>query len=119
MTPDATAHDGPGGPAGDHPDPAALSEQELIAEAVAACAGVASMSAGPLDQYRSYLPGRSVAGVRTDDERVQISVVARYGPSLPELGEQIAAAVGPLAAGRRVTVSVEDLELPGPPAGER
>jgi len=90
-----------------------LSEAELVAAAVVACPDVAAMSAGPLGQYRSYLPGRSVPGVRIDDDHLIINVVARYGPALPELGSQLTAAITPILHGRRVTVTIDDIQVPG------
>ena len=92
---------------GSAPDAAA------VAAAVLAVSGVVAMSAGPVGQFRSYLPGGTVPGVRIDDGEVIVNVVARYGMSLTDLGEQVRRAVGSLVDGRSVTVSVDDVVLPG------
>lgn len=85
-----------------------------IAAAVLAVDDVVALTSGPAGQFRTYLPGgRSVAGVRLDDTSVELDVVARYGPSLLELGDRVAAALIPLAGGRAVTVRVADIVLPG------
>lgn len=84
----------------------------MIAAAVLGVEDVAAMSAGPLGQYRSYLPGGSVPGVRIEDDHLDINVVSRYGLPLPEVGEHIVAALRSLLLGRSVTVSIDDLVLP-------
>ena len=84
-----------------HPAPAVTAEAgggddtaARIAAAVLAVEDVVGLSAGPAGQFRTYLPGgASVAGVRVDDERIAVDVVVRYGPSLPELGDRVAAAL--------------------------
>ena len=87
---------------------------EAVAAAVLEVDGVVAMSAGPAGQFRSYLAGgRSVPGVRLDPDRVTVNVVARYGTSLPGLGNAVSRALGPALAGRAVTVTVDDVVLPG------
>jgi hypothetical protein len=63
-------------------------EADQISAAVLACPDVAGMSAGAFGEIRSYLPGRTVPGVRLGDESVEVHVVARYGPPLPEVAGQ-------------------------------
>jgi hypothetical protein len=106
-------------PGSSRPEPARsaaageLTEADQISTAVLACPDVAGMSAGTLGEIRSYLPGRTVPGVRLGDEAVEVHVVARYGPPLPEVAGQIGRALAPLLPGRAVRVVVEDILLPG------
>jgi hypothetical protein len=91
---------------------------EAIAEAVRRCPAVADLHSGGLVQVATYLPGRRIDGVRLEDDRVLVSVVAAYGVPLLALTEQVRAAALPLSGGRRVDIHVADLRLPGeePPA---
>jgi|SRR5579875_3308956 len=92
-----------------------LTEADQISAAVLACPGVAGMSAGGFGEIRSYLPGRTVPGIRLGGQAVEVHVTARYGPPLPAVAAQIAAAVAPLLAGRPLRVVVEDILLPNDP----
>lgn len=87
------------------PDP------DAIAAAVRACGTVVDLSGGLAGEAATYLPGRRVTGVRIDDRTVTVHVVARYGPSIAEIGAEVSRAVAPLAAGRQVAVAVEDLAM--------
>ncbi len=94
--------------------PAAVgADADRIREAVLACPDVVGLFGGAFGEIRSYLPGRSVAGVRVDEERVQVHVVARYGPPLTEVATQIGSALAPLLADRPLRVVVEDIVVPG------
>jgi uncharacterized alkaline shock family protein YloU len=92
-------------------------DPETVAHAAAACPDVARLSEGVVGEVASYLPGRRVAGVRVDDEAVEVHIVARWGRPLPEVGEAVVAAVAPVAHGRPVRVFVDDLEEPAVVAG--
>ena len=94
-------------------------EADRISAAVLSCPDVAGMSAGAFGEVRSYLPGRSVPGVTVDDDAVAVHVVARFGPPLGAVVEQIAAALRPLLGGRELHVTVEDITLPGEEADRR
>jgi hypothetical protein len=106
-------------PGSSRPEPAGsaaageLTEADQISAAVLACPDVAGMSAGTFGEIRSYLPGRTVPGVRLGDDAIEVHVVARYGPALPEVAGQIGRALAPLLPGRAVRVVVEDILLPG------
>ena len=86
---------------------------DRIHTAVLDCPDVAAVSAGQFGEIGSYLPGRTVPGVKIDDERVEVHIVARYGPPLTAVAEQVGAAVAPLLAGRTLHVGVDDILLPG------
>ena len=87
-------------------------DPEAVATAVLACPHVAALSAGTVEEIATYLPGRRVQGIRSDEGSLEIHVVARWGTPLPEVGAEVRRAVGALAGGRSVTVAIEDLEMP-------
>jgi uncharacterized alkaline shock family protein YloU len=84
----------------DAPVPEAQVPVEAVAAAVERCAGVASLSGGALGGFGTYLPGRRVAGVRVDDDTVELHVVARWATPIPALADEVRAAVAPLMRGR-------------------
>jgi hypothetical protein len=75
--------------------------------------GVAALHGGGLVQVATVLPGRRVDGVRLDDDRVLVSVVAAFGQPLPAVADSVRRVAGPLAGGRRVDVHIADVQLPG------
>lgn len=108
----------PGGQRGGWQDgqPDGEPDPDAVAAAVTRCRTVAGLSAGPFGAVATYLPGRRVLGVRIG-QTLAVHVVARYGPTITEVGAEIEAAVAPLAAGRPIEIVVEDLatetEQPG------
>ena len=87
------------------------------------CPHVQELSAGPFGVVATYLPGRRIPGVVIRADRsgapvVEVHVVARYGPPVPEVAAEVRAAVAGVAGPRRsVTVVVDDLAVPGRDAG--
>jgi len=119
VTPQMTSSSGPDqqrGPASAYG--VDWTEADRISAAVSSCSDVAGMSTGPFGEARSYLPGRSVPGVTVNDDVVDVHVVARFGPPLEAVVEQITAAVSPQLGGRRLHVTVEDITLPGAEADD-
>ena len=94
------------------PGTPAEGEADLIAAAVRGCPAVAALDGGGLHMVATYLPGRRVVGVRTDEQSVEIAVVGVLGVPVTTLDRQVRAAVAPLAAGRRVDLHVADLVDP-------
>ena len=90
-----------------------LTDADHIRAAVLACPGVVELSAGPFGEVASYLPGRTVPGVRVDDDHVEVHIVASYGEPLRAVADQIGASVQGLLGGRTLTVAVDDILLPG------
>lgn len=86
---------------------------DRVAAAARACDGVAHLDGGTSTPAQapvvSYLPGRTVPGVRVEPDRVTVQVTAQWGVPVPELGRRIQAAVAPHVAGRRVDVIVGGL----------
>ena len=87
-------------------------DPDAVTRATLSCPGVAGMSSGPVGEVASYLPGRRVPGVRVTDEGVEVHVVARWDQVLPALAEAVRTAVSAIAPGRRVSVFIDDVELP-------
>jgi hypothetical protein len=87
-------------------------DPEAVATAVLACPHVAGLSAGTVEEIATYLPGRRVQGIRSDEGSLEIHVVARWGTPLPDVGAEVRRAVSALAGGRSITVAIEDLEMP-------
>ncbi|WP_433270518.1 hypothetical protein ACQPZF_09990 [Actinosynnema sp. CS-041913] len=61
-------------------------------------------------RYASYLPGRRVVGVRTEDERVGVAVVLHPGRPIPEVVRELRATVTALTGDLPVDVVVADWE---------
>lgn len=87
------------------PDPA------RIAEAVAGCPEVVALSGGLFGEVATYLPGRRLTGVQVHPASVVVHVVARYGPALSLVADQVRSAVGALTD-RPIEVVIDDLEVP-------
>ena len=97
----------------DSPAPAEAAElADLIVAAVTSCPGVAGLTQIPGIPVATYLPGRTISGVAVRAGEVEVCVVARYGPPLPQLAEQIRQAVAPLVPDRVVDVVIGDIALP-------
>lgn len=101
-------------------EPPEQADVDAIAAAVSACPLVARLSAGRVGEVATYLPGRRVAGVRVGADAVTVHVVARYGPTMTEVADQVRTAVSALTGGRPVHVGIDDIDVPalmsGPPA---
>jgi uncharacterized alkaline shock family protein YloU len=105
---------------------AAATLADSLAAATLACPDVVGLSGGLLGEVATYLPGRRITGVRVRDVVVDVHVVARYGPTMDEIGAQVRAALTPLAGDRVVAVTIDDLAVDpglgsahGPPSVRR
>ncbi len=103
-------------------EPASTSDVDTVAEAVAGCPAVARLSGGRSREIATYLPVRSVSGVKVQSDAIVVHVVGRYGFSVDEIARQVRTAVTALAPGLPVHVGVDDLEVAedasaGGPAG--
>ena len=90
-----------------------------VSARVLACPAVAGLSGGPFGTVATYLPGRSVAGIRVGTDTVEVHVVVRYGPTVIELVGQIRQALTGHTLDRPVDIVVEDVADPvvDPPVG--
>ena len=85
---------------------------DLIVGAVTSCPGVAGLTQIRGIPVATYLPGRTVSGVAVRAGEVEVCVVARYGPPLPQIAQQVRQAVAPLVPDRVVDVVIGDITLP-------
>ncbi len=90
-------------------------DPDAVSAAALSCPEVAGLSGGLVGEVATYLPGRSVAGVRITDDEVEIHIVARWCANLPEVADAVRRAVKPVTGGLRVSVYVEDIEVPDEP----
>ena len=74
-----------------------------MAEAIAAAAtnvpGVAGLAGGKFGQIATYAPGRKVNGVRFAGDAVEVHLVAEWVESLPQLADDVRAALDTLTCG--------------------
>jgi uncharacterized alkaline shock family protein YloU len=82
-------------------------------EAALATEGVHSMGRGRYVEAATYEGSEKVSGVVVGPEDLEIHIVARYPlpRPIPEIAENIRERVVPQAAGRRIRVVVENLEV--------
>jgi hypothetical protein len=94
------------------PTPGPPTPAAEVVSAVLAHPAVARLDGGPFGTVASYLPGRRrILGVRigVGDEPVEIAVVARLGTPLPQLAEELGAAVRGVLGSVAVEVTVSDV----------
>jgi hypothetical protein len=90
-------------------DIAAIEQQATrIARAVTRCPDVVRLSPGPA---ATYLPHRTIPGVVLTEGATRVAVVARYGRPLPEVADEVRAAVRQAVPGLRVDVLIEDVDV--------
>jgi hypothetical protein len=83
-----------------------------VAAAVLAHPAVVRLDGGPFGTIGSHLPGRRrLLGIRigVGDEPVEIAVIARLGTLLPQLAQELGAAVVAVLGPVRVDVTVSDV----------
>ncbi|MDT0260472.1 hypothetical protein [Jatrophihabitans lederbergiae] len=89
---------------------------DSVAAAVRACPGVDDLAAGRLASVATYLPGRQVAGLRVEPDRVTVQVRGRWNVPVAEVASEIRAALAPLVGTRVVDVALADVADPAEPA---
>ena len=85
---------------------------DAVADLVRGCAGVSALDGGPFGEVASYLPGRTVAGVAVDDNRIRVQVRSNWGVPAADVAALITAALAPLAGPRPVDVAIADIDDP-------
>jgi hypothetical protein len=85
---------------------------EAVAAATSACPSVARLASGGMAEVATYLPGRRVLGVRAREEEVEVHVVGRWEVPVPEVANEVRAAVSPLSGGLPVGVYIDDIDIP-------
>ncbi|CAM3753876.1 MULTISPECIES: hypothetical protein [Tsukamurella] len=86
---------------------------DRIVAAVTAVDGVAGLHAGAAGSAATYLPGRTVPGIRVDDESGQVSIVVEFrgDTDLVAIAESARQAATD-AAGVPIQVIVADIRVP-------
>lgn len=92
-----------------------------IAAATRGVPGVAGLSTGHFGTRATPMVGGRVDGVALRAERVEIGIIAEWNWPLMELAATVRAVVAPLADGRAVDITIEDLLGPAdvPEASQR
>ena len=95
------------------PTDGGVTDADMIRAITLGSPDVAAMS----EATRTYLPGRTVSGVRVDTSTVDVHVIARYGTPLPELTAPSRCAAPAGDGGPRLQLHfddlhIEDIELP-------
>ncbi|MFD6952562.1 hypothetical protein ACFWGT_20975 [Nocardiopsis sp. NPDC060348] len=70
---------------------------------------VVGLSSGGFGTLTTPVPGGRVRGVAVRADSVEVGVVVRFGRPLPEIAAEARRALAPLAGGRTVHISVEDV----------
>lgn len=86
---------------------------DAVHDAVAACTGVAGLGSGRPGSSATYLPGRRVPGVRVSPEGLELEIRAAWDSSAPQIFAEIKQALAAIAPGRRIDVTIADIEGPG------
>lgn len=100
--------------------PAKQPDRGQLAEAVAAVVRthpqVADLDGGPFGAVASYLPGRRVVGVRVGEpgEPVEVSVVARLGIPLTQLGTELCGMITAVTGARVIDLTINDVVIDPP-----
>ncbi len=87
-------------------------DADVVAVAARSCRSVAGLSSGPFGDVATYLPNRRIIGVRETADHLEVRIVAIWVPSLSQVGEQVRAAVRPVAGTLPVDVFIDDIESP-------
>jgi len=85
---------------------------ESAAAVVLECAGVSGLAEGPFGEVATYLPGRTVAGIRVGGGRVTVSIRCAWGVPVAEVATLIRAVLVPVTGLRPVDVVVADIDDP-------
>lgn len=109
-------------------DPSGLRRADLAraaADAARATSGVTRLDGGALGEFATYADGERVEGVRIrpeDPSSVLLRLVVSYGRPIPEIAEDVEAAVrdrlGPRWRPTRIDIDVVDVETPMPDRDE-
>jgi hypothetical protein len=84
-----------------------------VHDALVGCSHVAAVGSGLAGGAATYLPGRRIEGVRVTDEALELEIRMCWGPTAADVAADVRSAVGPLAPGKRVDVSITDVVMPG------
>ncbi len=77
-----------------------------MAEVVRRCPDVADLTGGPFGTVATYLPGKRLSGIALREDEVEVSIVVQRGRPLPEIADEVRAALAPLVGDRAVNVHI-------------
>ncbi len=83
-------------------------KSEDIADAVLAVDGVAGLHGGMFGEAATYLPGRRIAGVRSNEDGTEVHVTLEFGVAVRETADAVRRTVAAMVDGP-VHVTVEDI----------
>ena len=87
-------------------------DADAIAAAVRDAPGVSDLHGGVQGEIALLLPGRRIPGLRLNDAACEVHVAVEWDADIPRTAAAIRTAVAPLAGGRPVIVTVEDVDAP-------
>ncbi|WP_205325501.1 hypothetical protein [Glycomyces sp. YM15] len=85
---------------------------DAIAAAVRAVPGVSDLHGGVQSEVAVLLPGRRVLGLRLGDTTCEVHIAVGWDADIPRTAAAVRTAVAPLAGGRTVAVTIEDVDEP-------
>jgi hypothetical protein len=85
---------------------------DVVHDTVLACPGVAGVGSTLPGALATYLPGRRVTGIRVNPDSIELEVCTRWNASAAHVGAALQAALKKQAAGRRIDVTIVDIEPP-------
>ena len=87
---------------------------DAVHAVLGATPGVTRIGGSAPGSLTTYLPGRSVPGVRITPAAVEVEIVAGWERPVPAVARDVQQRLAGLVAGRAVHVTVTDLESPDP-----
>ncbi|MDT0331103.1 Asp23/Gls24 family envelope stress response protein [Nocardiopsis lambiniae] len=88
-------------------DPGTIARR--VAEAALRSPDVVRLSSGGFGTLSTSVPGGRIRGVAVRSDTVEVGVVVHFGRPLPEIATELRRGLAPLAGGRVVHISVEDV----------
>ncbi len=85
---------------------------DALHDAVLAYPGVAGLGSRLPGALATYLPGRRVMGIRVSADLIELEVRTRSDAAALQVGAALQADLKQQAAGRRIDVTIVDIELP-------
>lgn len=97
-------------------DPGTADDADRIAAAVRAVPGVADLHPGMFGEVGTYLPGRTVPGVRFRGQVTDVHITVYFDADIRKTAALVRSALAHLIGGE-INVTVEDVvPVPSPPA---
>ena len=86
---------------------------DAVVAAVRGCPAVDDLDGGRLGDVATYLPGRRVAGIRIDENRIEVHVRGVWDQPVGLIAAQVRSALAALHGGRVIDVVLTDVAEPG------